>query len=259
MSDKILSRIRRLNWVLTESTTGSLSYGQLSKILSEVINANVYITDACGNVLGTGYINAEDTSTEVDDKGEEKIPEYHNNNFMRIDSTKANITGREALSIMGEGYAMADKYHCIVPSFCGGDRLGTFIVTRYNRQFSDEDIALCEYGAAVAGLEIRRNINLEKEKEKSLVTAVSIAAESLSFSEKEAVRKIFMEFDGSEGAIVISRVAKKYNITNSLVVNALRKLESAGVLISCSMGMKGTKIQIKNKYLRKFIAKDTAL
>ena len=44
MSDKILSRIRRLNWVLTESTTGSLSYGQLSKILSEVIRKNPRIS-----------------------------------------------------------------------------------------------------------------------------------------------------------------------------------------------------------------------
>ena len=138
MPEKILDRIRRLNWVLTESTTGSLSYDQLSKILSEVINANVYLTDAAGSVLGTGYINAEDTSTEVDEKGGERIPEYHNDNFMKMNSTSANITGKQALDIMGDGYAMADKYHCIVPSFCGGDRLGTLIVTRYNRKFSEE-------------------------------------------------------------------------------------------------------------------------
>ena len=95
MPEKILDRIRRLNWVLTESTTGSLSYDQLSKILSEVINANVYLTDAAGSVLGTGYINAEDTSTEVDEKGGERIPEYHNDNFMKMDSTSANITGKD--------------------------------------------------------------------------------------------------------------------------------------------------------------------
>ena len=47
-----------------------------------------------------------------------------------------------------------------------------------------------------------------------------------------------------------SKVAEKYKMTNSLVVNALRKLESAGVLTSRSMGMKGTKIQINNLYLR---------
>lgn len=189
MPEKILDRIRRLNWVLTESTTGSLSYDQLSKILSEVINANVYLTDAAGSVLGTGYINAEDTSTEVDEKGGERIPEYHNDNFMKMNSTSANITGKQALDIMGDGYAMADKYHCIVPSFCGGDRLGTLIVTRYNRKFSEEDIALCEYGAAVAGLEIRRNLNLAEEREKRQISAIHLALATLSFSEKEAVKK----------------------------------------------------------------------
>lgn len=255
MPENILSRIRRLNWVLTESTTGSLSYDQLSKILSEVINANVYITDAAGNVLGTGYINAEDTSTEVDEKGEEHIPEYHNNNFMKMTATSANITGKQALDIMGDGYAMADKYHCIVPGFCGGDRLGTLIVTRYSRKFSEEDIALCEYGAAVAGLEIRRNMSLAREEEERQTMAVDLALDSLSFSEREAVRKIFMEFDGPEGSIVTSKAAEKYKITNSLVVNALRKLESAGVLVSRSMGMKGTKIEIKNRYLREALDK----
>ncbi len=250
MPEKILDRIRRLNWVLTESTTGSLSYDQLSKILSEVINANVYLTDAAGSVLGTGYINAEDTSTEVDEKGGERIPEYHNDNFMKMDSTSANITGKQALDIMGDSYAMADKYHCIVPSFCGGDRLGTLIVTRYNRKFSEEDIALCEYGAAVAGLEIRRNLNLAEEREKRQISAIHLALATLSFSEKEAVKKILREFSGGEGSIVTSKVAEKYKMTNSLVVNALRKLESAGVLTSRSMGMKGTKIQINNLYLR---------
>ena len=73
MSDRILSKIRRLNRVLTESTAGMFSYDELGKILSEVINANVYITDAGGNVLGAGYINAEDTSTVTDEKGGEKL------------------------------------------------------------------------------------------------------------------------------------------------------------------------------------------
>ncbi len=255
MSEKILERIRRLNWVLTESTTGSLSYDQLSKILSDVINANVYLTDAAGNVLGTGYINAEDTSTEVDEKGDEHIPEYHNNNFMKINTTLANVYGQKALDLMGENYTMAGKYHCIVPSFCGGKRLGTLIVTRYGTVFSDEDMALCEYGAAVAGLEIQRNINLKQEEDRRQNTAVEMAFESLSLSEIEAVIKIFDEFSENEGILVTSKVAEKNNITNSLVVNALRKLESAGIIMSRSMGMKGTKIKIKNPHLREIIEK----
>lgn len=250
MSNSILSKIRKLNWVLTESTTGSLSYDELSKILSEVINANVYITDACGRILGVAYTNAEDTSTEVDEKGGERLSESHNNKFLMMNQTVANLIGREALDLLGSDYAMADKYHSIIPSVCGGKRLGTMIVARYKKHFSEEDIALCEYGAAVVGLQIQRNNTLLQEEEKRLLMAVDMAVESLSFSEKDAVCHILNEFDGDEGLIVSSKVAEKYRMTNSLMVNALRKLESAGIISSHSMGMKGTRIKIKNPHFR---------
>ena len=45
-------------------------------------------------------------------------------------------------------------------------------------------------------------------------------------------------------------MAGKYSISNSVIVNAVRKLESAGVLSSQSLGMKGTRIKITNPYLR---------
>ena len=52
MSKEFLGKIRRLNWVLSESTTGSLSYQDLSLILSEILSANIYVLDAQGRVLG---------------------------------------------------------------------------------------------------------------------------------------------------------------------------------------------------------------
>ncbi len=250
MSSRILSKIRRLNRVLTESTTGRFSYDELSKILSEVINANVYITDASGNVLGTGYINAEDTSTLVDEKGKEKLSEFHNKRFLEINETLINIIGDEALSVLGSDYPMADKYHGIIPSFCGGERLGTMIVARYHDGFDEEDIALCEYGAAVVGLEIQRKNRLASEQAAREMAAVDIALDSLSFSERDAVYKIFRELEEDEGVIIASKIAEKYDITNSVIVNALRKLESAGALTSRSMGMKGTRIKIINPYFK---------
>ena len=39
------------------------------------------------------------------------------------------------------------------------------------------------------------------------------------------------------------------DITRSVIVNALRKFESAGVIESKSLGMKGTYIKVKNEYL----------
>ena len=45
MGKEFLEKIRKLNWVLSESTTGKLSYAELSKMLSEVINTNFYVID----------------------------------------------------------------------------------------------------------------------------------------------------------------------------------------------------------------------
>ena len=57
---------------------------------------------------------------------------------------------------------------------------------------------------------------------------------------------IFDEFDGSEGILVASMIADRVGITRSVIVNALRKFESAGVIESRSSGMKGTYIKVIN-------------
>ena len=67
--------------------------------------------------------------------------------------------------------------------------------------------------------------------------------------------EIFAELDGKEGLLVASKIADKSGITRSVIVNALRKLESAGVIESRSLGMKGTRIKITNDFLRSEIEK----
>jgi transcriptional pleiotropic repressor len=67
--DDFLQKIRKLNWVLSESTTGNLSYEDLSRILSEITEANFYILDNKGKVLGVSYDLAKDTSIIPDDSG----------------------------------------------------------------------------------------------------------------------------------------------------------------------------------------------
>ena len=57
---------------------------------------------------------------------------------------------------------------------------------------------------------------------------------------------IFDELDGDEGILVASKIADRVGITRSVIVNALRKFESAGVIESRSSGMKGTYIKVLN-------------
>ena len=46
-----------------------------------------------------------------------------------------------------------------------------------------------------------------------------------------------------------SKIADRVGITRSVIVNALRKFESAGVIESRSSGMKGTYIKVLNDFI----------
>ena len=63
------------------------------------------------------------------------------------------------------------------------------------------------------------------------------------------MKHIFEELGGTEGCLVASKVADRVGITRSVIVNALRKFESAGVIESRSLGMKGTYIKVLNPKL----------
>ncbi|NLD31415.1 MAG: HTH domain-containing protein, partial [Trichococcus flocculiformis] len=96
----------------------------------------------------------------------------------------------------------------------------------------------------VIGIELLHSINLRTEEATRVTTLIQIAIKSLSFSELEAVKAIFESFPSLEERITASKIAEEKNITRSVIVNALRKLESAGILETRSLGMKGTFIRV---------------
>lgn len=253
MGQDFLKKIRKLNWVLSESTTGTLSFEDLSQILRDVINANVYILDKDGRVLGVAYTDADDTSTFENELRYETVSDEDNRSFLKIQETAVNLIGESMEAVLGSQYHMLDKYHMIIPSVCGGQRRGTILLARYGSRFDDEEVALCEYGATVVGLEIQRHLQEERARERSLRMAVDMALDTLSFSEKDALEKIIMQLENSEGIIIASKVASQYGLTNSVIVSALKKLESARILETKSLGMKGTYIKVINPYLKEVL------
>ena len=112
-----------------------------------------------------------------------------------------------------------------------------------------DDIILSEYGTTVVGLEMLRSVNEESAEETRKKHIVQSAISTLSYSELEAIIHIFDELDGAEGILVASKIADRVGITRSVIVNALRKFESAGVIESRSSGMKGTYIKVINDYV----------
>ena len=104
-------------------------------------------------------------------------------------------------------------------------------------------------------MEILREKAEEIEEEARSKAVVQMAISSLSYSELEAIEHIFEELNGTEGLLVASKIADRVGITRSVIVNALRKLESAGVIESRSLGMKGTYIKVLNDKFLQELAK----
>lgn len=254
MSEKLLSRIRKLNWTLSESATGYVSFDDLCEIVGEMLDSNIYILNRRGKILAAKYNDGEEAPL-IKDGDKVLLPAKYNDKFLEITETKANLIYDSIKEFYGPEYKLASKYHIIVPIIFGGKRVATLLLARPDKAYDDEDIAICEYGATVIGIEVTRGIAAEEEADSREKNAVSMALETLSYSELDAVTKIFAELKGDEGLLVASKIADKSGITRSVIVNALRKLESAGVIESRSLGMKGTRIKITNEFLRDEIDK----
>lgn len=255
MSD-ILTKVRKLNWLFQESSTGAFSFDEMCSILSNLMDANVYVANTKGKVIGVNYKIKSDSATILDPEAQiEVFPGEYNEEFMEVKETTANITGEAALKIFKYDFDTSDKLHTIIPIIGGGRRWGTLILARYTPEFTDEDLVLGEYGATVIGMEIQRKKSVEEEEEERQIAMVQMAIGTLSYSEVEAVQQIFAELDGNEGLLVASKIADRSGITRSVIVNALRKLESAGVIESRSLGMKGTRIKIINSKLKDELGK----
>ena len=129
------------------------------------------------------------------------------------------------------------------------------LIYKKDALYEIDDIILSEYGTTVVGLEMLRSVNEESAEETRKEQIVQSAISTLSFSELEAIIHIFDELDGMEGILVASKIADRVGITRSVIVNALRKFESAGVIESRSSGMKGTYIKVVNDYVFKELEK----
>lgn len=244
----LLEKTRKINKAIQQSSGAQVDFHDLVRTLSEVMDSSVYLVSRRGKVLGAALFGESDLNGTAIQDGT-AIPDEFNQEILKVDSTKANQESPDN-SIMAEPLMapFANNLMTIVPLSGGGERLGTLIFGTGSRSFTDEDLLLAEYGATVAGMEILRSRSDKIEEEVRKKAACQIAIGTLSFSEQEAVEHIFDELNGEEGLLVASKIADRVGITRSVIVNALRKLESAGVIESRSLGMKGTYIRVLNEY-----------
>ena len=87
---------------------------------------------------------------------------------------------------------------------------------------------------------------------------INISNEISIVADPFAYQNILGELKGMEGLLVASKIADRVGITRSVIVNALRKFESAGLIETKSLGMKGTYIRIKNEFLLEELRKNNS-
>lgn len=239
----LLEKTRILNGILLNSGKERVVFSELCKIISELMECNVFLTSRKGKVLGHNMI----IGTRSFDDDAVYLSSATNHYLMGIINPAANQQLNFALGLFED--ETRDMLTTIIPIHCGGERLGSLIIQRQENapEFDDEDLVLSEYSSTVVGLEIMRAQTREIEEEAQEKAMVQMAVNSLSYSELEAAHEILSKLKEKEGLVVASRIADEAGITRSVIVNALRKLESAGVLESRSLGMKGTFIKILNK------------
>ncbi|MCM8710613.1 GTP-sensing pleiotropic transcriptional regulator CodY [Clostridium sp. SYSU_GA19001] len=247
----LLSKTRMLNKILQKSGTEPVVFDDICKLLSDVLSCNVYIISRKGKILG--YNLSSNFECEVVKNkiiNEMRFPEIYNSKLLNIHETQANLTN-DGICVFEEemNCEVENKLSTILPIMGNRERLGTLLLARFNEKFTDDDLVIAEYSATIIGIEILRSKNEEIEEEARKKAVVQLAIGTLSYSELEAVEHIFNELEGNEGLLVASKIADKVGITRSVIVNALRKFESVGVIESRSLGMKGTHIKILNDKL----------
>ena len=250
MGIKLLDRTRRINSLLHNNNSYVVVFNDICQCLGDLLGASVIVTSAKGKILA---IYRNEGTPLLGNIGEysvgDKIDKEVNERFLAVLSTKENVN----LETLGYDDLSENNLSAIImPVDFAGKRMGTTFIFRNKKEFSVDDIILSEYANTVFELEMMRSIYEEGEEVKRSIETTTLAVQSLTDSEKRALKIILRELNGrTEGTIVASHLSKENKITRSIIVNAMQKLEGAGIFSLESHGMKGTHVEILNNSIYK--------
>ena len=245
MSVQLLDKTRKINKLLHNNNSSKVVFNDICAVLTEILDSNVLVVSKKGKILGVSKSNkVREISELITESVGSHIDNMLNERLLGVLSTKENVN----LLTLGFSGGSERKFKALIaPVDIAGERLGTLFIYKCVADYDIDDIILCEYGATVVGLEMMSSVNNENAEDERKKKIVKSAIKTLSASELQAVKAVFAHMDGMDGILVASRIADNTGITRSVIVNALKKFDSAGVISTKSSGMKGTKIKVLNE------------
>jgi transcriptional pleiotropic repressor len=232
----LLQKIQELENLLKKE---QLTVSDLVSSFSSKIACSAYLVNAEGKILS--YSSPEG-------KGENNTSLALKLEFKQrvgfVFQTVANLP-LETNFLENDNNFAANTFMTIVPIRNLTSTAGHLLLTKKGQQFTEEELILAETSSLLAGIYLFEKGN-EEDSDSKQHNNIEMVLESLSFSEIKAINSVFAELNGLEGFLVASKIADRIGISRSVIVNAMRKLESAGIVNSRSLGIKGTYIKIKN-------------
>ena len=259
--NSLVTRIRRLSSVFLQSDHQETALAEGTKEIAAVTGSAALVIDKAGGVLAC---------QPGDEKMDENIERLVEEGSLAGDSGLMALLNTEE-SLFNEPYpgdsgkegdkkkvATKGKHLSVVPIISGEKKIAYLILSRENGAMEESEQALAEAGAALLGMILVQEVVDQEEQDSRNKQLAAAAFESLSYSEVEAIHEILKSINNNESIVVASKIADGLGITRSVIVNALRKFESAGIIESRSLGMKGTLIRVKNPYALEMIASRSA-
>lgn len=216
--------------------------------ISKILNSDICFIDTKGNIINEINNNLKSFATKNSLTDDIKIEPQLINQLNNINDIKLNISLDNLYTTLIDKKILAEYFGVFIPVILCNKKLGTIIIYK-KEKYTENLILIFEYIKSIVSILMHNHKNVEYVEDDRKKNIIKSAIDILSFSELEAIIIIFEELNNKEGILIASKIADREGITRSVIVNALRKFESAGIIESRSLGMKGTYIKILNEYL----------
>lgn len=232
MKENFLGTMKNLNGLLQTSRNNHELLSGITNVVQKSTNANAILMNSNGKIVAG--LNNVPENLKSENNEDWFIDKKMCNQINKFKETKSNIN----LSGL-ENYTST-----VLPVQNGGS-----LLLFKDEQFSDDEIINAELCANNAALISQQEQYENEASEKRALKSAEDVLNSLSFTEIDVVAEVFDYIKNGEGFVVASKIADKNGYARSVTVNALRKLESAGVVQTRSLGVKGTYIKVLNDKL----------